>query len=87
MSSGVLASLAQFPEIEIVKLDVFQMLHDATADPPAFGVKVVDSACLMPNTPPFECSVPDDYLFWDGIHPTKAMHAIVAQKAATALAQ
>jgi len=83
----VLASLAPLPGIAIAKLDVFQMLHQMTDDPPAFGLSVVDSPCVMPSTPPFECKAADDYLFWDGIHPTKAAHAIVAQAVADLLAQ
>jgi outer membrane lipase/esterase len=78
-------SLAGLPGIEIVKLDVFQVLHEITNDPTAFGLSVVNSACVMPNTPPFECKNPDEYLFWDGIHPTRAVHTIVAQQAAMAL--
>ena len=83
----ILASLAPLPGIEIVKLDVFQLLHQITADPAAFGLSVADRACIMPNTPPYECKMPDEYLFWDGIHPTKAVHGIVAQNAAILLAQ
>ncbi len=85
--SLLLDSLAQLPGIEIERLDVFEVLHDIVADPPAFGLSVVDSACVMPNTPPFECREPDDYLFWDGIHPTRAVHSIVAQKVAVKLVQ
>ncbi len=83
----VLVSLAPLPGIEIVKLDVFQLLHEIAADPAAFGLSVVDSACIEPNTPPFECKMPDEYLFWDGTHPTKAAHGIVAQNVAMLLAQ
>jgi phospholipase/lecithinase/hemolysin len=34
---------------------------------------------------PFTCETPDEYLFWDGIHPTRAAHTIVAQKVARIL--
>ncbi len=83
----VLASLAPLPGIEIVKLDVFKVLHDIVDNRTAYGLSDVKSACVMPNTPPFECKEPDGHLFWDGIHPTKAMHSIVAQKVGVELAQ
>jgi phospholipase/lecithinase/hemolysin len=33
------------------------------------------------------CQQPDEYLFWDGIHPTKAAHAIVAVAASLLIGQ
>ena len=84
---GVLGLLqGACPGIQITKLDVFLIIHQLHAQPAAFDLGEVDTACITPGTPPFECKVPDQYLFWDGIHPTKAVHAIVAQDAAIALA-
>jgi outer membrane lipase/esterase len=84
---ALLGSLAGLPGIEIVQLDAYQKLNDLVADPGAFGLSVVDIACITPEVPPFECRMPDEFLFWDGIHPTAAVHAIIAQQVTVLLTQ
>jgi phospholipase/lecithinase/hemolysin len=51
-----------------------------------FGLTDVVNPCITPLTRvhPF-CSRPDEFLFWDGIHPTRAGHAIIAGRALEAL--
>jgi phospholipase/lecithinase/hemolysin len=83
----LLGSLAGLPGIETVRFDAYKVLNDLAANPGAFGLNVVDTACIMPDIPPFECKMPDQFLFWDGIHPTAAVHAILAQEAAVLLSQ
>jgi phospholipase/lecithinase/hemolysin len=85
---GVVAQLSMtLPGIRIVRLDAFRLLNDIVADAKAFGLTDVTTACVTPNIPPFICDRPDEFLFWDGIHPTKAVHDIIAQEAAAALAR
>jgi len=84
---AALAPVSNLPGIRIVRLDAYRLLNDIVADPAAFGLTDVSSACVTPNIAPFTCQTPDEFLFWDGIHPTKAVHAIIAQEAAAALSR
>jgi len=84
LESNVLAPL-QAAGLGIVRLDAYQALTQIVARPADFGLNNVTSACITPRIPPFQCQTPDDFLFWDGIHPTAAGHAIIAQQAAPLL--
>jgi phospholipase/lecithinase/hemolysin len=83
---GVLPNLAQLPGIQLTLLDVYSKVHEIVAAPAGFGLTNVNTACIT-RVAPFHCQNFDEYLFWDGIHPTTAAHAIIAQFAAATLAQ
>jgi phospholipase/lecithinase/hemolysin len=82
------AALDQASEdIDIAVLDAFTLLQQITVNPVNFGLTNTTTACLTPNAEPYFCQAVDEYLFWDGIHPTHAAHALVALEAARVLGQ
>lgn len=84
--NGVLAQLAAaLPGVQFRRFDVNAILTSVVASPQAFGLTNVTGACITPSIPPFACRRPGDFLFWDGIHPSAAAHAILARAVAAAL--
>jgi outer membrane lipase/esterase len=77
----------QASDIDIAVLDAFTLLQRMAATPANFGLTNTTTACVTPTAEPFFCQAVDEYLFWDGIHPTSAAHALVALEAARVLAQ
>lgn len=87
MLGPTLVALDQAPGIDIAVLDAFTLLQNISTNPASFGLTNATAACITPNDAPFFCQNADDYLFWDGIHPTRAAHALVALEAARVLGQ
>jgi phospholipase/lecithinase/hemolysin len=85
LENQVLASLSKLPGIEIFRFNAYVQLQAVVDQPADFGLTNVTSACITPKMAPYHCQEFKEYLFWDGIHPTAAAHAIVAQQAAAAL--
>lgn len=72
--------------IDIAVLDVYGKIGAVVAQPGDFGLTNATQACISVEAP-FSCAQPNDHLFWDGIHPSAAGHAIIAHEAGAALAR
>ncbi|KAG0151062.1 hypothetical protein CROQUDRAFT_599470 [Cronartium quercuum f. sp. fusiforme G11] len=61
--------------------DFESLWRSVIATPSEYGLEIVHEPCLqLVNGLQHVCSFPDKYLFWDTVHPTTAMHKIMAQK-------
>lgn len=69
-----------FPKITINRFDFFKLINEVT-DPEAAVFLEVENPCITPGViVGAVCTQPDDFLFWDGIHPTLAGHALLARR-------
>lgn len=75
--------------ITIFRLNTFALLNEIVDAPESFGLTNVTDPCLPGMIPEFEggtaCANPEDFLFWDLMHATTKVHAILAERALTAV--
>jgi phospholipase/lecithinase/hemolysin len=75
------------PALDIFRFDVAGLFGDAIANPHWFSLaNVTDSAApgLQPGDSSYNTSLlasnANEYLFWDDLHPTATVHAILAER-------
>ena len=84
-----LATLAALDSVNIAELNTYSLLDTLAADPSAFGFTNVTSPCYTGTYAGFAdlgdpgtvCAHPNQYLFWDGEHPTAAADTFIADAA------
>ncbi len=67
------------PGVDYTFIDTFAILQDAVANPGTYGFTNVDQPCFD-STVPSVCGNPDEYIFFDLIHPTGRTHQLIAQQ-------
>ena len=79
-----LNSLSLSYGINIYDVDVSSLFAEAIATPSLFGFTNVTDTCLN-LTAASICSNPNEYLFWDDLHPTTAAHELIGDLASQRL--
>tara|TARA_R110002126_G_scaffold97190_8_gene226736 strand:+ start:10109 stop:11101 length:993 start_codon:yes stop_codon:yes gene_type:complete len=83
----MLIDLARQSSAQIYMLDVFGTFTDILNDPQSEGFTNTTGQCRSLFLGFFErsCSQPNQFVFWDNIHPTTAAHAVLGREAALLL--
>ncbi len=80
MNAALLATLGAADLLDDVMLfDIFAQVQAVSNDPEAFGLANAKDACAQFDECILDPGFLNGYFFWDGIHPTSAGHALLAQ--------
>jgi phospholipase/lecithinase/hemolysin len=71
---------ALYPDTTLFEFDVFGLLTDAYSNPETYDFVNVTEGCysLLAISGGTTCANPDEYLSWDGFHPTTKAHELLA---------
>ncbi|ODH01181.1 GDSL family lipase [Nostoc sp. KVJ20] len=74
-------------DLNLISVDVFSLFNEVQANPGKFGFKDVANPCVVGNfqTIISVCPQPNDYLFFDSVHPTTGVHKLVAETTLAAI--
>jgi len=80
--ANMLSDLVSTTDTLIYAVDGTSLLRDVVNNPGKYGLTNVTEACFSGGA---VCTNPDEYLFFDGVHPTAAGHRIIAAAMADTL--
>lgn len=68
------------PWIQVTRVDAFTAITVIAFNPELYGLSNTTESCIIPEVMKDAiCGTPNEYLFWDGLHPTKAGHQLIAE--------
>ncbi|SRR5579883_52140 len=88
--SATLKSLSQQlnPDVDIIPVDVNSLFNSIITDPAEFGLADVTDSCIgalsvVPINVPTKSvtCLPNQFLFWDSVHPTTTIHKLIGNLA------
>jgi phospholipase/lecithinase/hemolysin len=89
LAQSLAALSSTLPSTSLILLDSNQLFNTVLTNPSQFGFTNTTESCLFPaplsnpGTIPTVCANPNQFAFWDDIHPTTAAHAILGEFAFT----
>ena len=81
-NAALAVGLSSLTGITLYEFDFYSLVNDTVAHPASYGFSNVDSACWDGVA---VCANPNEYLFWDRLHPTSTAHEWIASAALLAV--
>jgi phospholipase/lecithinase/hemolysin len=75
-NSALVSALAGLSNVTLFEPDFFSFVDSVMANPGAFGFTDVTTSCYYSA-----CANPDQFFYWDNIHPSSQAHAVLAAEA------
>ncbi len=84
LKSRLITLASAYDDVDFFRFDTFGFLQEVVADPGSLGFTNVADPCYSEFVMPggTTCANPDEYLSWDGFHPTSAAHQILGVRMA-----
>jgi outer membrane lipase/esterase len=75
------------PGLNLYFVDLGQLSAEIVANPPSFGLTNITAPCYPFFSAPAAplCATPDEFLWWDELHPTTRVHRIAADRVVAAI--
>lgn len=85
MLATALAELSNIPDVNIIPVDIDSVFNRVVANPAEFRFNNIDSSCVVYriqiNQVLRSCDNPNDFFFFDEVHPTTNVHRLIAETA------
>ncbi|MFN9571239.1 MAG: SGNH/GDSL hydrolase family protein [Cyanobacteriota bacterium] len=67
------------PQVDLIAFDTYALFNRIRSQPASYGLTNINDRCLVDLVIVPACN-PDQWFFWDGLHPTSTGHALIAQE-------
>ncbi len=82
-----LNNLSSIPDVNIIPIDIYSLYNQVLANPGEFGFQNVTDSCVIGGLQNIQgvCNNPNDFYFFDDVHPTTGAQKIVAETVLSAI--
>ncbi len=78
LAAKLTALSAANPQVDLMPFDMFTLFNQIHSQPASYGLTNISNRCVVDLAIVPACN-PDEWFFWDSLHPTTKGHSLIAQ--------